>query len=199
MNNSKLEMRCLHTEIFLFQGRSKQNISAGWWTDVIVHEGNVLALQKSENSRFYIAMFNNYTWEKTCNISVPCSKYSTLQSYGKLIFIACFWDNSIYKMYLDDTDNDFETIAEAGVTVGNFRNPYICDIDSEGRLLVADRINYRLQLYSVGVWHKLQLLPQPRYSWDAVYVNGTLYVARGYESYYLTMYTCISTYKCHQL
>ena len=135
-------------------------------------------------------MFNNNTWESTRTIQTPCSYYGTLKAYRQVIFVACAWYNSIHKLYLDDTDNDFETIAEKGDTVGKFDQPLICDIDSEGRLLVADRFNDRLQVYSAGAWRVPQLLPQPSSPRDAVYANGILYVTGGFEqSYYLTMYT----------
>ena len=94
-------------------------------------------------------------------------------------------------MSLDDTDNDFETIAEGGDTVGKFRSTRNMRHWQRGEVIGCwSSNNHRLQVYSAGAWRVLELLPQPRYPRRAVYVDGTLYVTGGgVPPYYLAMYT----------
>ena len=63
---------------------------------------------------------------------------------------------------------------------GRFSKPYICDVDTAGSVLIADRDNNRLQVMSEqGEFRVLELQPEVSKPVSAVLFNGHLYVTSG--------------------
>ena len=71
-----------------------------------------------------------------------------------------------------------DTYGNHGDQKGEFASPFSCMCDCDSNLLVADRLNNRLQLLRGKQWSVLQLQPPPSWPSNAVYYGNALYVVQ---------------------
>ena len=110
----------------------------------------------------------------------------TMATANGSIYLASNLDDRVLVMS-QDGDPLMVHGSEGRGPPGEFLRPYLCDVDSEGSILVADRGNSRLQVFDSNKieWSEVDLWPPVTSPGDAVLLNNNLYVVSGTDPEYM--------------
>ena len=161
--------------IYYFTGERVNTISDSAFGDVCQHTGSVYAALLGDPA---IHVYDKTTLERIRTITACMSSgshiFHTLRVTSHSITLACMQGDCIY--ILDNSGTLQKTHGENCDTTCTFREPCVCRLDSDGSMLVADKLNDRIQVFVEGEWRVLPLHPQPSRPVDAVVTQHALYV-----------------------
>ena len=117
-------------------------------------------------------------WVKLRAIRVPIKKtgFTITLSVGNTIRCSSWRENKIHEF--SRSDETWRTHGRVGTeTAGQFNEPFICDDDVSGNMLIADRCNHRLQVMdSRGACRLVAMVTTVPMPISAAVYNNHLYI-----------------------
>ena len=151
-----------------------KKISSGGFSVVCKHAGLVYVASMHEPT---IHVCDPSTWSRIRTFKAclnDCHDIHTLCVTSCSIIAACWLNHRIH--VLDDSGALQQTHGKFGTAAGEFHYPYLCSVETDGSMLVADFFNNRLQVFHNDEWRVLPLQPQPFKPNGAVVTQHALYV-----------------------
>ena len=111
-------------------------------------QGKIHSFVRNQNSWVKDTQFKLIEYSDGCDDDKLCSTSTHLYVSS--------WNTHCVLVYTLSGECAYKT-GERGSEVGKFDGPVLCDMDSEGKLLVCDCWNYRLQVFNTQnkVWSEL--------------------------------------------
>ena len=153
-------------------------INSGCYTSAHIDNGTLYALE--HNTKTIMGYrYRGGCWVKHSGKRLPHSGLNTT-SVNHGITTICNQSKHMIHV-IDMCGRLLHTYGQEGTEgAGYLKSPRLCQVDSEGVLLVADTDNHRLQVREKhGQWSIIDVEPHLRLPERAVYVDGTLYVQGG--------------------
>ena len=169
----------------LLTGDVVTTISSESFSDVCRHDGLIYATPIGDS---VIHVYTPDTWKRLRILSgcpSDCEHVKhTLRATIKGISLACSESHCIH--LLDYSGKLRQTHGTHGEEEGQFNWPFLCGVESDGTMLVADQFNNRCQVLYDDKWRTLPLHQQPDSPMGAVATSKTVYIATWENQ--LTMY-----------
>ena len=149
------------------------------YSSTVLVDGKLFAYCYSP-PRLIVYTMRNDRWETRGTISlagvVADSAYVTLATENGKVFACSSYDDQV--LVLSQSGEMLQTHGEPGSDqAGELYWPYLCAVDSEESMLVADHYNDHLQVCDVsGQWSYLDLKPQVSYPSSAAVIDNKLYL-----------------------
>ena len=178
-------------------GTMKAHITTGSFSDVTSYDDKIYALEWKKKL-VMIFSSGNEKWIPSNNINIDnIGIFSRLSMSDNTLFVSRWWEHCIAAIHIDNHDNSQSSEERRygcyGAQPGQLIAPQICNVDSQGIVLVADCGNHRLQLLDTrsGEWSVVPLLPDRVY-WPrcaiVAYDGDTLWLS---DNHGLTKYNKI--------
>ena len=128
-----------------------------------------------------VDVYDSSTWRRLREIPTPCcsaTEFSphTLQVTDDHILVCCFDEDELH--VLSHSGELLQTTSGEPMNApGVLRSPYLCQVDAEGSVLVADKANDRLQVMAAdGTWSVVDLDQTVTHPMGAVWYKMSLYI-----------------------
>ena len=156
-------------------GDTVSEIDSGDFKSIEIYNGTLYASEyQTETIRSYT--YRNGDWVKQGSLKLPRRDFNTI-SVKKDTITVCYYQSYLIDV-LSRSGQQLHTYGRVGTKgAGGLKCPRLCQEDSEGALLVADKLNHRLQLLDKRrKWSIVDMEPKVSSIQRAVYVDDTVYV-----------------------
>ena len=145
------------------QGDYLKQICSGKFSDVSVTNDTLFGLEGiKQQLHVFSKSQDNWVKDRELNLSgySECYYDDKLCTTSTCIYVSCFNTHCVcvYSLTGEFLYKTGEEGQGEGLEVGKFHKPLLSDVDSEGKLLLCDRNNHRLQLFDSQTrqWDEIQ-------------------------------------------
>lgn len=162
-------------------GKYKSMIEGGYFSSVSFHNGHLYTLEYNKCA-IVVFQLKNHKWKKVKEIPLRHRNGhgdDSLCVHQSGIYVMSCNNDCLYK-YNGDGQLQFQAGQRGSGPAGQLKAPRVCGVDKDGRVLVADWGNNRLQVYD-SQWH---IVPIPGHLEKPIHAiidpgNQDLWIATG--------------------
>ena len=154
-----------------------KTISRGDYTSLSLHCGRLYgATCEMENETSAVHVFHPSTWNCTREIKLPClgAHFHSIKVNGDGIIVGCWNSRLVY--VLNSDGSVLYKHGVSGIPADVFKGPFLCHLERDGSMLVADYHAECVKVYYKNQWKAILLQQQPVKPVFALFIGNILYI-----------------------